>query len=305
MQKFGDNFLRTLGALLSAICIAFLCACTSSNNKPSFDELPRPVKTDEQSFTRQSQKLKYIIDRQELLAKKIAKNEMTETQAKAELDELEDLWNEYILLHQDDTISLILFGKFLRSNEDLDNAYKIFQKVDSLDSKLAVVKQQLAVREAEIGEFEKSYKHIKEAIELAPNEFLYHYQLAEFLRKVGNKICVQKILTREEKDSQMISSYKKALELNDEKSLRLQYANAFFDVQNPDLVEAEKAWDNAILALALPLEKDSARLNKAKIQIAANALENALATLSEIKSPAHIEQRDKLVEIVKSKLNKN
>ncbi|MBO6103040.1 MAG: hypothetical protein J6P03_07280 [Opitutales bacterium] len=279
---------------------SLMFACAS---KPAMSELPPPAKREPVAFKLSDRRLAYIIEKQNALAESVEKNTITPESAEAARTELENLWQDYIEKNKSDPASLILYGKFLRSDERPDEAYEIFSLADKAAPDTAVVKQQLSACEAEKGEFAKSYSHISEAAKLAPKEYLYRYQLACLLKIAGLKLCAQNILTRPERDKQMLEAFKTASELSPENAeLKLRYAEAFFDVQTPGAAEACAAFDAAIAALPMPLEKDSARLGKAKILLGLNKNREALEALKQISSPAFKAQKENAEHFALAKL---
>lgn len=82
----------------------------------------------------------------------------------SEKKRVDSLWNEYFAGESRDAESYAIYGKYLRATSNPTIAYAAFLKADALDPSMASVKHQLAVYEAENGQFAKAYRHFSEAL---------------------------------------------------------------------------------------------------------------------------------------------
>ena len=93
----------------------------------------------------------------------------------------------------------------------------------------------------------------------------------------------------------MLSAFKKASEIESaDIDFLVRYAQAFYDVQNPDLGRAQELWQKAESLAPLGFEKDEMRLNLARVFIMKKDFPQALETLNKINTPKYFPARDAL-----------
>lgn len=272
-------FLKNAGVYLFCIALsAMLSACAifeADHQKPEVIESKIKAnnrqaanKSESNSFTLAQKELTEIVKIQNELALDIQTKKLRDSEIQGRLSALEKRWSSYMLENQNDITSLLIFGKFLRANEEAENAYLIFQKADKINPNLAVVKQQLATFEAETKNYASAYEHILKACELEPKTAVYQYQLGELIYFAGSKIAQAKLLAKESLEKQMLEAFKRAASLDKSNEIFLtRYAQCYYDIANHDWQNALAAWDDVIKYAKTPQARENALLNKAQIAI--------------------------------------
>ncbi|MBR6388724.1 MAG: hypothetical protein IKS15_01205 [Opitutales bacterium] len=289
MRKFAKSIFIA-GAALAA---ALLCAC-QTQKKPTF-ETAKISDAQKTSYSLFEERLGKLVKETEALARDVEQKKITPLEARLRLNELSDVWSEFAAEHPENIETQILYGKFLRSARFDEAAYKVFLRADKLAPNIAVVKQQLSTYETETGNYSAAYAHIKDAINLEPQTSAYHAQLGEFLASYGKTLAEQNIISPEKRDAEMLSAFKKASEIESaDIDFLVRYAQAFYDVQNPDLGRAQELWQKAESLAPLGFEKDEMRLNLARVFIMKKDFPQALETLNKINTPKYFPARDAL-----------
>ena len=182
---------------------------------------------------------------QELFAydnKNLSNHELTR-----KAQELVAKYESYLSNNSDDVNALILYGKFLRKVGQDDSALGIFLDADSLNPKLAVVKQQIANYLVEKGKTIEALPFFIEATEIEPASAEYHFHLGNFLYIFKEEILLSKILT--EDDIKLFTHQCFANAANFKSSslqYRLRYAQSFFDLNDFNKTEALDVWTSII-----------------------------------------------------------
>ena len=285
--SFKNNFLLSL--LLGLISITPLYA---QSNAPI---LPNTVA---------EKRLQAIQSKEATFYNKVEQNSNPLPQSE-KLRLAEEIANDYRSFLQDNPNHLygyILLGKFLRQINQKDSANQAFLKANAIDPKIPVVKQQIGNYLAEIGDYGLALPYFLNAIELAPEEPLYHYQLGELLDTFKEDFIKDQIMDYAQLDFQMLKAFQKASQLApNSRELQLRYAQAFFDLHEPQWGRAIAAWNALIKNTKDPYETDYIRFNQARILTAMERYTEATQLLSMIKAKALQENVQKLQKAIQDK----
>jgi tetratricopeptide (TPR) repeat protein len=105
------------------------------------------------------------------------------------------------------------------------------------------VKNQLGGYLAEEGKPLEAAPYFLAAIKLAPDEPIYHYQLATLLVEARDDFIRSGAWTRATLDEAMTTGFKRAAELAPERfEFGYRHAESFYDLAKPDWPTALKAW---------------------------------------------------------------
>jgi tetratricopeptide (TPR) repeat protein len=122
-------------------------------------------------------------------------------------------------------------------------AYEAFRQADSLDPNLAVVKQQLANHLAETGKYAPALVLLRQAVALAPNEPVYHYQIGELLNFYYEQLVADKSFDQAGINKTMEAEFARAAELApQEPGYAWRHAECFYDMADPDWTAALAVW---------------------------------------------------------------
>ncbi len=312
----GAKFQKLFLAISAIALLAALPACNldSAREKPSPKNIAKSERANNNSnsFTLAQRELLAILQLQKNFELDCKAKKLGESEKQGRLSEIEKRWAAYMLENNSDTTSLILFGKFLKSNKNDADARLVFERADKLDPNIAVVKQQLATFEAERKNFASAYDYILKACELEPQTAVYHYQLGDLIYFGGTIIAQKRLISKEYLERQMLEAFKKAANLDKANDKFLtRYAQTFYDVSNPNWAEAMAAWREVLKNSKDPLARENALLNMAQVAIETSDFNSAEEFLKQVSLPdfnaqkAHIERRLKKLREKSAETNTN
>jgi tetratricopeptide (TPR) repeat protein len=206
-----------------------------------------------------------------------------------------------------DANALILYGKFLRKVGQEQHAVDYFLEADSVNPKLAVVKQQLANYLIEEGRPVDAFPFLIMTIELAPSQPDYHFHLGNFLFLFEEELVKEKIISKDRARSFMHKSFKQAAKFAPTNfDYQLRYAQSFFDFPDSSKEEALEVWDNLIRKFPdrSSTEKDYFKLCKARVLLELNRKSDALTLLNSVSSSTLDSAKQSLIHQVNRKAEK-
>ena len=246
------------------------------------------TKTANEPITLSSQKLGRIIDKQ-IRFFKLSGNEgmRNNTELTRKAQEIVSDYEVYLGENPNDTNALILYGKFLRKVGQEQHAVEYFLEADSINPKLAVVKQQLANYLIEEGRPVDAFPFLIMTIELAPTQPDYHFHLGNFLFLFEKKLVQEKIISKDRAGSFMHKSFGQAAKLVPTNfDYQLRYAQSFFDYPDSGKQEALEAWNRLDRKFTdrSSTEKDYFKLCKARVLLELNRKSDAMTLLNSVSS---------------------
>ncbi|MEQ9825208.1 MAG: hypothetical protein ABQ298_12565 [Puniceicoccaceae bacterium] len=215
------------------------------------------------------------------------------------LNEIDEAYRSYLDTYPRSTFGQILYGKFLRKADRSEAAYAIFLDVQEDNPDIAVVNQHLALFASEIGDFKDAFRYFERAIELEPNEALYHYQFGEFLHSFRQALMVEQVLPLSELENRMAQSFRRAHELAPEnRDFHARWAESFFDVFNPDWESVLPIWDELLRTSNNQFERDVLRLQKARVLLKLQRYFEASQLIEPIADPALQDSKRELLDTI-------
>ena len=160
------------------------------------------------------------------------------------INELIQSYSTYLTENPDDVSALILYGKLLRRVDKNDEAFSAFLQADKLNSKIAVVKQQIGNHMAETGKGKAALTFYLNAIQLEPKIPTYHFALGELLYTFRNQFLEEAIFTRDALDREMLKAFQTAVRLEpDNFDAQMRLGEAYYDLASPDWKAALVHWN--------------------------------------------------------------
>jgi len=213
-------------------------------------------------------------------------------------------YDAYLGANPKDTNALILYGKFLRKVGQEQHAVGFFLEADSINPKLAVVKQQLANYLIEEGRPIDAFPFLIMTIELAPEQADYHYHLGNFLFLFEDDLAREGIMIKNSVREFMHKSFKQSANLSPSNfDYQLRFAQSFFDFPDSSKELALQVWSE--LGQKFPgkskAENDYFNLCKARILLELNRQADALPLLESVSSKALDSAKRSLLHKVKRK----
>ncbi|HWA11207.1 MAG TPA: hypothetical protein VG838_17325 [Opitutaceae bacterium] len=160
----------------------------------------------------------------------------------------------------------------------------------------ALVKNQLGNFVAEEGRPLEAVNYFLSAIDLTPNEPLYHYQLGTLLTEARDDFLGSGHWTRAALDEAMQRAFKRAAELAPDRiELGYRYAESFADVEKPDWDAALKAWAALEEKAKSDFDRQAMRLQAANILIQQKKYDEARVLIATVTVEQLQSSKQKLV----------
>ena len=180
--------------------------------------------------------------------------------------------------------------------DERERAQALLLKANELNPELAVVKNQLGKYLAEAGRPLEALNYFLSAVQLEPDEPLYHFQIGQLLGAARSDFLQSGEWTVSQIDQALIHALAEAVRL-DADSLPYAYrlAEAQYDVAQPDCEEAMTSWLALEARVQDPVTKQMMRLHQANVALYQGQFDRAEAVLNGIDEAPLLEQRDALL----------
>jgi cytochrome c-type biogenesis protein CcmH/NrfG len=250
-----------------------------------------------------SEKLFQIASKEENFYKRLAEDPefYTEADMDQRVNELVQSYRAYLTEQPNDVSALILYGKLLRRVELYDEAFTAFLKADSLDPKLAVVKQQIGTHLAEQNKGRAALPFYLTAIELEPKTALYHFSLGQLLHQFRDDYVSEKVFTANALEREMLKAYRQAVNLEPENfAYTMRLGEAYYDMSSPDWRAALLQWNKALKNFGEmePLRAEIINLHRANVLVKLGRLEEAQALTDAITHPNLQHSKQKVLDSI-------
>jgi len=243
--------------------------------------------------------LNIIEDEQNLVAVAFAETggPVNERQVQRRFQALAADYTALIADNPDELDARLLYGKFLAQFGDREGAHEQFSFVWRREPDIAVVNQQLGAYLAEEGQFVDAMGFYLRAVELAPEEAAYHYDVGELLATFRPGFITDGVFLPEQIEREMLAAFQRAADLApDQLPLQLRYGEAFYDLSHPDWTVALAHWETVQNhpALSVP-EAEAVRLHRARCLAELGRTLEARALVDTITQPGLFATRDTLI----------
>jgi tetratricopeptide (TPR) repeat protein len=248
--------------------------------------------------------LKRIAERQRtLLAEAAAAGEAGTLDRPSFRSQAEQLCHEYeSLLREsaDYAPGYAAYGYLLWKLGMRKEAAAILLRANQLDPNIALVKNELGNYLAEDGKPLDALEYFLGAIKLEPKEPLYHYQLGTLLYEARSDFVNSGEWTRAAVDRTMLEAFRQAALLAPNRiEFTYRYAEAFYDLENPDWDTALAAWRKLEATAPSEVERETMRLHQANILLKRDQPARARQILDTVTAPELQAQKQKLVAAIK------
>lgn len=174
-------------------------------------------------------------------------------------------------------------------------AAALLLRANTLDPDLPVVKNQLGNYLAEEGRPLEAINYFLAAVQLAPEEPLYHYQIGTLLTEARDDFLQSGEWTRAALDEAMHHGFRRAAELApDRLQYAYRYAESFYDLEHPEWAEALAVWQALERRVETSLERQTMRLHQANIRLKQGRPDEAKALLRTVEAEPLQGQKRKL-----------
>lgn len=181
--------------------------------------------------------------------------------------------------------------------DERERAKALLLKANSLDANLPIVKNQLGKYLAEDGLPLDAVNYFLAAVELRPEEPLYHFQLGQLLGAARDDFLKSGEWTVAQIDRAMMEAFAEAVRLDpDNLPYAYRQAEAYYDLQTPPWDEALEKWGELVRRVETAIERQMMGLHRVNIMLYQGQLDTAEAMLiAEVAEPL-AGQKQRLVE---------
>jgi len=216
----------------------------------------------QESTTRADQQLEELVrtQRELLLLASAAQEQNDIEQLRPRLQTLVFDWESFLRTYPDKPEGYIAYSMLLGNPllDERERAKALLLKANSIDQDQAIVKNQLGKYLAEEGLPLQALPYFMAAVELKPDEPLYHYQVGQLLGGARSDFILSGEWTVESIDGAMQHAFAEAVRLApDNLPYAYRYAESYYDLEEPPWDEAMTAWQVLEDRVETPTEKRS------------------------------------------------
>ena len=219
-----------------------------------------------------------------------------------ELQSIVDGYEALISAAPNYVAAFISYGMMLHRVGERIPSNAMLIRADQIDPYHAIVKNQLGNYQAEEGNYPEAMGFYQMAIDLRPDEPLYHYQLGNLLFSYKNFFIDDKLFLPEGIDLEIQNRFRKAAMLAPAHlPYRLRYAQSFFDIARPNWEAALEEWQQLVNFVESPEEKQMMQLYMAKTRFEMGHHTAAQKIIKGIDEPSLEHSKDILLKQINAK----
>ena len=219
-----------------------------------------------------------------------------------ELQSIVDGYEALISAAPNYVAAFISYGMMLHRVGERIPSNAMLIRADQIDPYHAIVKNQLGNYQAEEGNYPEAMGFYQMAIDLRPDEPLYHYQLGNLLFSYKNFFIDDKLFLPEGIDLEIQNRFRKAAMLAPAHlPYRIRYAQSFFDIARPNWEAALEEWQQLVNFVESPEEKQMMQLYMAKTRFEMGHHTAAQKIIKGIDEPSLEHSKDILLKQINAK----
>jgi tetratricopeptide (TPR) repeat protein len=256
--------------------------------------------------------LQELVGRQNALLNAVAKDDSNFDQEnfRTAMQQLANAYDDFLKTHHDYAPAYAAYGVFLGKVDMRKQSAALLLKANDLFTASAkeggantpafvrtwaLVKNQLGNYLAEEGKPLQAVNYYTAAIDLTPNEPLYHYQLGTLLNEARDDFIKSGQWPRPALERSMHLAFKRAAELAPARfEFSYRYAESFYDLDSPDWDDALKAWSALEEQAETDVERQTMRLHAANILIMQERFDHARTLLATVTDESLQKQKQRL-----------
>lgn len=245
--------------------------------------------------------LKEIVERQKQLFARAEKEgeQLDEARFAAEAKALAGSYDVFIQKNPDFAPGYVAYGVFLGKIDMTKAAVAMLLKANKLDPNIPLVKNQLAKHLAEDGKPLEALPYLTSAIDLAPNEPLYHFHLGQLLLEAREDFLREGGWTRAALDKSMLEAFQRAADLAPaDLSLAYQHAKAYYEIEPPRWEEALAVWEKLGGRATSETMRQLVKLQRANILVKLSRGDEARAVLDQVTDLKLTDEKQKVLDAI-------
>lgn len=243
--------------------------------------------------------LKEVVERQKQLFDRAEKEgeQLDEARFAGEAKAIASSYDILIQKNPDFAPAYVAYGLFLGKIDMTKAAVAMLLKANKLDPNIPLVKNQLAKHLAEDGKPLEALPYLTAAIDLAPNEPLYHFHLGQLLLAAREDFLHEGGWTRAALDKSMLEAFQRAADLSPaDLSLAYQHAKAYYEIDPPRWEEALAVWEKVGARATTETLRQLVKLQRANILVKLDRRGEARALLDQVTDLQLTGEKQRLLE---------
>lgn len=244
-----------------------------------------PLSAQSPGGTLSERTLRDVVAREKALFERAARegDDLDEAHFAAEARAIAGSYDILIQKSPEFAAAYVAYGMFLGKIDMNRAAVAMLLKANKLDPGIPLVKNQIAKHLAEDGKPLDALPYLMAAIDLAPNEPLYHFHLGQLLMEARADFMAEGGWTPAAIDKAMLEAYQRAADLAPgELSLAYQHAKAYYAIDPPRWEEALGVWEKIAARTTAPAAQQLAKLHRANILGKLGRMAEARALLDQV-----------------------
>lgn len=243
--------------------------------------------------------LKEIVERQKQLFERAEKegDQLDEARFAGEAKGIASSYDVFIQKNPDFTPGYVAYGVFLGKIDMTKAAVAMLLKANKLDPNIPLVKNQLAKHLAEDGKPLEALPYLTSAIDLAPNEPLYHFHLGQLLLAARDDFLHEGTWTRASLDKAMLEAFQRAADLAPaDLSLAYQHAKAYYEIDPPRWDEALAVWEKLGSRATTESMRQLIKLQRANVLVKLDRRDEARTLLDQVTDLKLTEEKQRVID---------
>ena len=177
----------------------------------------------------------------------------------------------------------VAYGLFLGKIDMAKEAVAMLLKANKLDPHIPVVKNQLGKHLAEDGKPLDALPYFMSAMDLAPNEPLYHLNFARLLMEAREDFISSGEWKREALEKAMLDAFQRAADLAPgDFAFAYQHAKAYYELDPPRWEDALRVWQTLEQRAPTTAARQLVKLQQANLLVKLDRLVDAQALLDQV-----------------------
>lgn len=229
--------------------------------------------------------LREIVDRQKRLFERAEKEgeNLDEPHFVTEAKAIAAAYDVLLQKNADYAPVYIAYGLFLGKIDMNKEAVAMLLRANKLDPNVALVKNQLAKHLAEDGKVLDALPYLMAAMDLEPNEPLYHLHFAKLLMEAREEFLRSGEWKRDALEKAMLDGFRRAADLAPgDFAFAYQHAKAYYELDPPRWEEALGVWQTLEQRAATAGTRQLVRLHQANVLVKLDRLVDARALLDQV-----------------------
>ena len=297
MRKLLTTF-PLIGLISTVLAVPALSA------QSGFDAMPLPQAADPSApvFERSSEAETLLLDivlREKTLFSQLEERPdlHTDEQAQRLIDGLVEDYAYYNETYPGDAMALILHGKLLHLIGLREAAMERYLRADAIDPHIAVLKQQIGNYFVEEDQGVAALPFFFHAVELEPEEAVYHYQLGELLYHYREIFVEEGVFESVALEAAMHEAFAYAARLQpNDFDLQMRFGESFHDLSEPDWQSALSHWEQMEDRFPELIQDEIILLHKARVLVELERYSDALGALRYVRHRSLWSSRDTVLE---------